>query len=325
MQHEPNKNKRTVSGISLLAAAIALTVLVSTVFALAQFRSPKSEESAAESSAPAPQQDESSQEQSTPDVHEPGKDTYYSKLILEETAFSNSDVVNGSLAVITGSGDKFPTIDETKKAAISRLKTGNVYGLSTTALVDYESAIKAVDSFLVAFDAQSVKNSGLIINRAYTRPDTIGSHPEFADLTTGYSVELALYNTNNKFTDEGFKFLPEQCYKYGIIQRYPEGKEAHTSVAPSATIYRYVGLAHSWYMNYYNLCLEEYMDKLRTERLIEYKSELESNVEYIIYYVEANGSGNTTNIPIPSNANYTYEVSGDGSSGFIVTVRYPLA
>ena len=138
-------------------------------------------------------------------------------------------------------------------------------------------------------------------------------------------MELALYNTNNKFTDEGFKFLPEQCYKYGIIQRYPEGKEAHTSVAPSATIYRYVGLAHSWYMNYYNLCLEEYMDKLRTERLIEYKSELESNVEYIIYYVEANGSGNTTNIPIPSNANYTYEVSGDGSSGFIVTVRYPLA
>lgn len=325
MQNELNKNKSKLSGISLLAGAIALIVLVSTVFALAQFRTPKSDESTAESSEPAPQQDESSQEQSTADVPEPSKDTYYSKLILEDTAFSNSDVVNGSLAVITGSGDKFPTIDETKKTAISRLKTGNVYGLSTTALVAYESAIKAIDSFLVAFDAQSVKNSGLIISRAYMQHETIGDHPEYADLTTGYSVELALYNTNNKFTDEGFKFLPDQCYKYGVIQRYPEGKEAHTNVAPSSTIYRYVGLAHSWYMNYYNLCLEEYIDKLRTERLIEYKSELESNVEYIIYYVEADQSGNMTNIPIPTNANYTYEISGDGGSGFIVTVRYPLA
>ncbi len=325
MQNELNKNKRTLSGISLLAGAIALIVLVSTVFALAQFRTPESDISTVESSEPVPQQDESSQEQSTAEVSEPSKDTYYSKLILEDTAFSNSDVVNGSLAVITGSGDKFPTIDEAKKTAISRLKTGNVYGLSTTALVAYESAIKAIDSLIVAFDAQSVKNSGLIISRAYMQHETIGDHPEYADLTTGYSVELALYNTNNKFTDEGFKFLPDQCYKYGVIQRYPTGKETYTNVASSSTIYRYVGLAHSWYMNYYNLCLEEYIDKLRTERLIEYKSELESNVEYIIYYVEADQSGNTTNIPIPANANYTYEISGDGNSGFIVTVRYPLA
>ena len=40
---------------------------------------------------------------------------------------------------------------------------------------------------------------------------------------------------------ETFKWLSENCYKYGFILRYPEGKEDITGYSYEAWHYRYVG------------------------------------------------------------------------------------
>ena len=60
-------------------------------------------------------------------------------------------------------------------------------------------------------------------------------------------------------TDEG-KWLNENCYKYGFIIRYPDGKEAETGFAYAPWHVRYVGkeLAETLYNGSDWITLEEY-------------------------------------------------------------------
>jgi hypothetical protein len=76
-------------------------------------------------------------------------------------------------------------------------------------------------------------------------------------------------------------------------------------------------------MQRYKLSLEEYLDKIKTEKVIEFKSRFEADTAYVIYYVSSNDQGNTTEIPLPSGGE-NYQISGDGSDGFIVTVKIQL-
>ena len=62
-------------------------------------------------------------------------------------------------------------------------------------------------------------------------------------------------------TDEG-KWLAENAWKYGFIQRYPQNKETITGVIYEPWHYRYVGKEHAQAIHEQGLCLEEYLDKL---------------------------------------------------------------
>ena len=180
-----------------------------------------------------------------------------------------------------------------------------------------------LDRFIVSFYEQIAKN-GVIVDKGYTSADALVTSDASVDLASGYTFKLSIYNSNYKFSSPEFAYLKEQAYKFGIIQRYPSDKENYTGFEENSTIYRYVGLAHSMYMNHYRHSLEEYIDKIRTQKVIEYKSDLELNTMYVIYYVPLDSSVETTYVPLPSNENCTYTVSGDGGKGFIVTVKMPI-
>ena len=47
------------------------------------------------------------------------------------------------------------------------------------------------------------------------------------------------------------------------MERYQEGKEALTGIAPEPWHFRYVGLPHATIMNTHGFCLEEYLDYLK--------------------------------------------------------------
>ena len=57
-------------------------------------------------------------------------------------------------------------------------------------------------------------------------------------------------------------FIERECIRYGFVLRYPEGKDELTHIAPSPSLYRYVGVAHAEKMRAFDMCLEEYTNYL---------------------------------------------------------------
>jgi len=57
------------------------------------------------------------------------------------------------------------------------------------------------------------------------------------------------------------EWLHNNCWKYGYVLRYPEGKEDVTKIIYESWHYRYVGVTAAKVMYDENLCLEEYLAK----------------------------------------------------------------
>ena len=141
--------------------------------------------------------------------------------------------------------------------------------------------------------------------------------PGYSDHHTGYCVAIQYSDRSNLETDH---WIYENCYKYGFVIRYPEGKEGITGVSDYRHCLRYVGVAHATYMYQHNLCLEEYVNLLKNNyasSATRLSITAADGISYEVYYVPASGEELTT-LDVPSN--YSYTVSGDNRSGFIVTV-----
>ena len=108
--------------------------------------------------------------------------------------------------------------------------------------------------------------------------------------------------------------MNENCSDYGFVLRYPADKADITKIAHETWHFRYVGAAHSRYIYESDLCLEEYLALLRN-----YTSETPLTVTggdgagYDVYYTSAE------EMKLPESG--AYDVSGNGTDGFIVTVR----
>lgn len=64
------------------------------------------------------------------------------------------------------------------------------------------------------------------------------------------------------------KYLQDNCYKYGFILRYPQGKEKITGYNYEPWYFRYVGIDLSKYLFDYNLTLEEYYYNNKKKKII---------------------------------------------------------
>ena len=104
------------------------------------------------------------------------------------------------------------------------------------------------------------------------------NYPGNSDYHTGMSFRMDVYQRDNaalnnlKFQAESEQgaWLTENCWRFGIIFRFPtadfpkgwEDKSYKTGVSAPLNLYRYVGKAHSAAMRVLNLCLEEYIEFL---------------------------------------------------------------
>lgn len=66
--------------------------------------------------------------------------------------------------------------------------------------------------------------------------------------------------------DEVYKWLAENAYKYGFIQRYPSGKYRITGIDYEPWHYRYVGAYHAEKIFSDGICLEEYLENYEYEK-----------------------------------------------------------
>lgn len=145
--------------------------------------------------------------------------------------------------------------------------------------------------------------------------------PGYSEHHTGLAVDLALYNGIVLDFDgtDVYSWIPENCFKYGLIQRYQEEKSDITGIMYEPWHYRYIGLPHSEIVTLNDICYEEYIFGLKSytyDNPYVYKCETDGK-EYMIYYVECYNDSN--NVIVPSNAEFS--ISGNNIDGVIVTAE----
>ncbi len=133
----------------------------------------------------------------------------------------------------------------------------------------------------------------------------------------GYNPETG--KTVNITTAGETAWLKEHAHEYGFIFRAPNNKKSIVGYAEPWQL-RYVGMPHAEYMYKNNLCLEEYLEKLRTDHKYgvgNYTFKSADGNTYEVYYITAPEEG-TVKVPVSENRPYT--ISGDNMNGFIVTI-----
>ena len=153
----------------------------------------------------------------------------------------------------------------------------------------------------------------------------------FATQANGKSITLKQVKAGNeqvtlteKILKNDFYWIYANAHNYGFIVSYPDSCSNHYNITPekdgSVRVHlRYVGVSHATYIYQNNICLDEYLDLIRTRYTFD--SPLVINTfdgkTYNVYYVAY--SGNPTSVPVPKDSVHT--ISGDNMNGFIVTVE----
>ena len=84
--------------------------------------------------------------------------------------------------------------------------------------------------------------------------------PGESEHQTGLAFDVTTRHDRGGFEQtKQFRWLSENCWDYGFILRYPEGKEKITGFIAECWHFRYVGVQHSTKMRDQGLCLEEYV------------------------------------------------------------------
>ncbi|MBQ8551518.1 MAG: D-alanyl-D-alanine carboxypeptidase family protein [Clostridia bacterium] len=104
----------------------------------------------------------------------------------------------------------------------------------------------------------------------YKDPDyvaSISNPPGSSEHQTGLALDM--HNLDSADIAFGntdvFKWLKENCWKFGFILRYPQDKVDITGISWEPWHYRYVGRYHAQRMYQMNMCLEEYVEYIGSD------------------------------------------------------------
>jgi len=249
-----------------------------------------------------------------------------------ELTFSYNDTKKGALLIVNKASAAFNFDingeDRLVKIADSIPKDSEgepIYSLyegvtlaDKTALSSFNDMIE--DLYDNTTDKDGVKQ--LIVKSAYR---TAAQQSEYAlaagqsDFHTGMLFELEDSKGVISEAMPAFSWLYKNAHKYGFVSRYPDGKSSKTLVGYDFdNAFRYVGVAHATYMYENGLCLEEYVEALRSYTQA---SPLKINVggsTYEVFYIEASTT-DTVTVSVYSKGKTS--VSGDNNGGIIITTK----
>lgn len=148
--------------------------------------------------------------------------------------------------------------------------------------------------------------------------------PNHSEHQTGLAIDVAENTENIDFICPVFPYegicqeFRMKAARYGFIERYSEGKEEITGISHEPWHFRYVGYPHSEIIKNNDYSLEEYIDFLK-EFPYDGKHLLFENEEQKIeiFYVKSEDKSRNS-IVLPENI--PYQISGNNSDGFIITV-----
>ncbi len=255
---------------------------------------------------------------------------YVTEVMDNETMNSGSlTVVNGQTEY-KGKGDNLVSVYDVLQAD----------GTDSYMVMDADVKLKrdaatALNDMVKAFAAETGKKD-IIVDGGYRSVEyqqelydaaddkSSAAKPGFSDYHTGYSIDLGISSedgTMEDFTGSGdYIWFKENCSKYGFVIRFPEGKKDLTGYDYRPWHFRYVGVPHAYYMQTNNLCLEEYVEKLKnfeyTQTHLVFKGD--DGNDYEVYYYPLDVSGSQTIVAVP---NSEYKISGNNKDGFIISFK----
>ncbi|MBQ7288694.1 MAG: M15 family metallopeptidase [Clostridia bacterium] len=96
---------------------------------------------------------------------------------------------------------------------------------------------------------------------------TFSTRPGTSEHQSGLSLDMHnLGSANSAFAKEPeAKWLAENCYRFGFILRYPDGKTDITGIKYEPWHFRYVGRYHATRMQELGLCLDEYIEQYASD------------------------------------------------------------
>lgn len=249
---------------------------------------------------------------------------------------------SGELVLVNGSHEyKFPVSADMVNVYSEK---NSSYKISTDKITLERMALEALNRMAADFEAVSGKHDLIVVSGARSYEEQLDLYsarveqygienakkyvasPGCSEHHTGLGFDMSVY------TDDGiamklneapeYSWITEHAWEYGIVRRYDSSKMHITGITGEDWHFRYVGRPHAWYMTSNNLCLEEYIELVRSHT---FEDRLGFNEEkgtrYEVYFVPA-GDGEITRIPLPSDKNIEYEISGTNCGGFAVTVTY---
>ena len=262
------------------------------------------------------------------------------KLIFENKSVKTTDKFTGDLILVNNHHQYFATGNED---LVSILTLNDEKGITCFGSVSYDymilrPAYEAMAKMICDFyDIYHLDN--LIIYGSYRTTDfqrelyeadleangttesTRVAKPGFSEHESGYAFD---FTTTPDYDFDGtgdYAWFAENCWKYGYLLRYPKDKEHKTEIQYEPWHFRYCGIPHAYYMTKNKLCMEEYLDLIEKEHPYsgEHLEFTDDNGQaYEVYFVKSDDGAETTNVPVP--ADRKYEISGNNSTGFIVTV-----
>lgn len=243
----------------------------------------------------------------------------------------SDEIYGGNLVMVNGNHIyHFPEEDTNIVTLYDHIKT-EYYNVSDFEVKLDEQVIEHLNELMQDF-AETQNNTDIFVIGGYRSAEDqnqrysngiSGVIAGFSDYHTGRSFDMGIFpqdgSSSGYYSPTGiYSWIDEHAADYGFVVRFPEGKESFTNEKARTQTYRYVGVPHSTYMKQNNLCLEEYIEKIKSYT-INKPLEISSGKNlYNVYYVGAD-YGDTTEVGIPLGGDY--EVSGNNEDGFIVTVK----
>ena len=128
-----------------------------------------------------------------------------------------------------------------------------------------QSAYRSVARQKELYDASVKKylQEGKTQEEAETLTNEYINKPGSSDHNLGLAVDFNKVDNGFEKLD-GFKWLQKKAENYGFILRYPKDKEDITKISYESWHWRYVGVENAKKMNELNMCLEEYIQYLKT-------------------------------------------------------------
>lgn len=228
---------------------------------------------------------------------------------------------------------RFPATDSDSIQPVLEHKN-QAYRVKDSLVSLQEHVIGPLNEMFAAYDREGRENDLLLISgyrsrehqqeifdsRAEQEAGNWVAVPGGSEHHTGLALDLSLYNPETgigrDYTGEGdYAWINIHCPEYGFVVRFPQGKQEQTGIAYEPWHLRYVGPAHAAAMAERGLCLEEYIDFLRSYPFEGEHLQVDTlGGGYEIYFVPADGE--QTRLPIPESREY--RVSGNNVDGFVV-------
>lgn len=187
-----------------------------------------------------------------------------------------------------------------------------------------------ITSAFRTFEKQSslFNNKASILSRKMNRKAAIEEAsrvvaiPGSSEHQTGLAADICSEGvgliSNFAKTKQG-EWLKDNSWKFGYIIRYPEDKSNITNIIYEPWHVRYVGSVHSEFMKTNEMCLEEYVEYLKTNGVISFSDS--SGSEYAVQYInkpDFNRAGMTLSLPETS----TWNISNCTKDSYVLTIKF---